>query len=75
MTVLDQVRSGLVASLDATLVNEMLAAYVEAKEILGGFVILEAESMERAVEIASEWPSLSSQPNATVQVQPGFVRE
>ena len=49
--------------------------YVEAKEILGGFVILEAESMEQAVEIASEWPSLSSQPNATVQVQPGFVRE
>ncbi len=49
--------------------------YVEAKEILGGFVILEAESMEQALEIASEWPSLSSQANATVQVQPGFVRE
>jgi hypothetical protein len=49
--------------------------YVEAKEILGGFVILEAESMEQALEIASEWPSLSSQSNATVQVQPGFVRE
>ena len=49
--------------------------YVEAKEILGGFVILEAESVDQAVEIASEWPSLSSQPNATVQVQPAFVRE
>jgi hypothetical protein len=49
--------------------------YVEAKEILGGFVILEAESMEQALEIASEWPSLSSQANATVQVQRGFVRE
>ena len=49
--------------------------YIEAKEILGGFVILEVESMERAVEIASEWPSLASQPNATVQVQPGFVRD
>lgn len=49
--------------------------YVEAKEILGGFVILEAESMERAVAIASEWPSLATQPNATVQVQPGFVRD
>lgn len=49
--------------------------YVEAKEILGGFVILEAESMEQALAIASEWPSLSSQPNATVQVQPGFVRQ
>ena len=49
--------------------------YVEAKEILGGFVILEAESMEQAVEIASDWPSLTTQPNATVQVQPGFVRD
>jgi hypothetical protein len=49
--------------------------YVEAKEILGGFVILEADSIEQAVEIASDWPSLISQPNATVQVQPGFVRE
>jgi hypothetical protein len=49
--------------------------YVEAKEILGGFVILEAESMDEAIAIASEWPSLSSQSNATVQVQPGFVRD
>lgn len=49
--------------------------YVEAKEILGGFVILECEGMEQALAIASEWPSLSSQPNATVQVQPGFVRD
>ncbi|HEX7173213.1 MAG TPA: YciI family protein [Candidatus Limnocylindria bacterium] len=48
--------------------------YVEAKEILGGFVILEAESMEQAVAIASEWPSLATQPKSTVQVQPAFVR-
>lgn len=49
--------------------------YVEAKEILGGFVILEADSMEQALAIASEWPSLSSQSSATVQLQPGFVRD
>ena len=49
--------------------------YVESKEILGGFVILEAASIDEAVEIASDWPSLTSQPNTTVQVQPGFVRE
>ena len=49
--------------------------YVESKEILGGFVILEAASIDEAVEIASDWPSLTSQPNSTVQVQPGFVRE
>ena len=48
--------------------------YVEAKEILGGFVILEAADMEEAVAIASEWPSLSTQPNATVQVQPVAMR-
>lgn len=48
--------------------------YVESKEILGGFVILEAESMEEAVAIASDWPSLGTMPNATVQVQPGYVR-
>ena len=49
--------------------------YVETKEILGGFVILEAESMDEAVRIASDWPSLRTMPNATVQVQPGYVRE
>ena len=49
--------------------------YVEAKEILGGFVVLEAASMEEAVEIASDWPSLATMPNATVQVQPAYVRE
>lgn len=48
--------------------------YIETKEILGGFVIVEAESLDEAVAMASEWPSLASQPNATVQVQPGFVR-
>jgi hypothetical protein len=48
--------------------------YVESKEILGGFVILEAESMEQAIEIASDWPSLGHMPNATVQVQPVFSR-
>ena len=49
--------------------------YVETKEVLGGFVILEAESMDQAVEIASDWPSLASQPNATIQLQPAFVRD
>ena len=48
--------------------------YVETKEILGGFVILETETEEEAIAIASEWPSLSSQPNATVQLQPVFDR-
>ena len=49
--------------------------YVETKELLGGFVIIEADSMDEALEIAKEWPSLASQANATVQLQPVFVRE
>lgn len=49
--------------------------FVETKEILGGFVILEAESIDEAVRIASDWPSLRSQSNPTVQVQPVFARD
>jgi hypothetical protein len=49
--------------------------YVETKEILGGFVVLEADSIDEAVAIASEWPSLPTWPGAAIQVQPVFVRE
>jgi hypothetical protein len=49
--------------------------FVETKEILGGFVIVEAADLDEAVRMAAEWPSLSSMPNATVQVQPVFVRD
>ena len=48
--------------------------FIETKELLGGFVILETETMDEALMIASDWPSLSTQPNATVQLQPVFVR-
>ena len=37
-------------------------------------MIIEADSMDEALAMASEWPSLVSQPNATVQVREGFVR-
>ena len=49
--------------------------YVETKELLGGFVVLEVADEAEAIAMASEWPSLSSQPGATVQLQPVFVRE
>jgi len=49
--------------------------FVETKEVLGGFVIVEAADIDEAVSMAMEWPSLASQANATVQVQPGYVRE
>jgi hypothetical protein len=49
--------------------------FVESKEILGGFVIIEAASMAEAVAIASDWPSLATMPNATIQVQPVATRD
>ena len=48
--------------------------YVETKEILGGFVIIEADAIDEAVAMASEWPSLAEMPNATIQLQPVFER-
>jgi hypothetical protein len=48
--------------------------YVETKEILGGFVIFEADGIDEALAIAREWPSLANQPNGTVQVQPIYPR-
>ena len=49
--------------------------YIETKELLGGFVIIEAADIDEALSIAGDWPSLTSQPNATVQLQPAFVRD
>lgn len=49
--------------------------YVETKELLGGFVILEAADMDEAIAIASEWPSLLTQSKATVQVVPVYLRD
>ena len=55
--------------------QSMTSTDSETKELLGGFVILETESEEEALAIAKEWPSLSSQGNATVHLQPVFVRD
>lgn len=49
--------------------------FVEAKEILGGFVIIEAADLDEALVIAREWPSLVTLPNSTVQLHPVVVRE
>jgi hypothetical protein len=48
--------------------------YIETKELLGGFVVIEALDIDEAIRIASEWPSLSTQANATVHLQPVFER-
>ena len=49
--------------------------FVETKELLGGFVIIDAADMDEAIAIASEWPSLATQPKATVQLQPIYPRD
>ena len=49
--------------------------FVETKEILGGFVIIDAADPHEALAIASGWPSLASLPNSTVQLHPVVVRE
>ena len=42
--------------------------FAETKEIIGGVIVLHAESLERATEIASEWPSLELYPGAAVEI-------
>jgi hypothetical protein len=49
--------------------------YIETKEAMGGFVVLTADSIDEAVAMASEWPSMSEMPGAVLQVQPVFERD
>ena len=42
--------------------------FVEAKEIVGGFMIVEAESLEEAVEVARESPGVMM-PGSSVEVR------
>jgi hypothetical protein len=47
--------------------------YLELKEVIGGVVILETDTIEEAVEMASTWP-LAAGMNA-IEVRPVMVRE
>ena len=42
--------------------------FVEAKEVVGGFMIIEAESMEQAIEVARESPGVAM-PGSSVEVR------
>ena len=44
--------------------------YLELKEVIGGFVVLEADDMDDAVAVASTWPGLRG--SASVEVRPLF---
>jgi hypothetical protein len=46
--------------------------YLELKEVIGGFVWLETESLEEAVRIASTWPTLTG--STSIEVRPIIVR-
>ncbi len=41
--------------------------FAEAKEQLGGYLLLECESLERASEIAARWPML---PSGALELRP-----
>jgi hypothetical protein len=43
--------------------------FVEGKELLGGFIVLEAADLEEACAIATEWPALRQGPGAAVHVE------
>ncbi len=42
--------------------------FVEAKEVVGGFMIVEAESMDEAIEVARESPGVAM-PGSSVEVR------
>lgn len=42
--------------------------FAEAKERIGGVIVLEVDTLDRATTIAAEWPSLTRYPGATVEV-------
>lgn len=46
--------------------------YLELKEVVGGFVLLECDTIEEAVEMASEWPGSSGM--TAVEVRPVMER-
>ena len=41
--------------------------FVEAKEIVGGYMFVTAESVERAIQVASEMPML--RPGSTIEIR------
>jgi hypothetical protein len=45
--------------------------YVDIKEVIGGFMRIEADSMEEALEVASDWPGI--QYGAAVEVRPVVI--
>ena len=43
--------------------------FIEAKEVIGGFVLLNADSMDEALKIAATWPT-ADRPDVVLEVRP-----
>lgn len=48
--------------------------YLELKEVVGGFLLIEAADLDEAVQIASGWPGIAANGDK-VEVRPVMVRE
>lgn len=46
--------------------------FIEAKEVLGGYTVLEADTIDEAVEFAATWPGIA-RGYITVEVRPVVV--
>jgi hypothetical protein len=44
--------------------------YLELKEVIGGFIILEAGDLDDAMTVATTWPALAHGPGNSVEVRP-----
>jgi hypothetical protein len=42
--------------------------YLELKEVIGGFLVIEAEDIDEAVSVAASWPSLRR--SSSIEVRP-----
>ncbi|MFI6071445.1 YciI family protein [Actinoplanes sp. NPDC051343] len=47
--------------------------FLELKEVVGGFVLLEADDMDAAVEVAAGWPGIAH--GDRIEVRPVITRE
>jgi len=47
--------------------------YIEAKEVVGGIIFLQTDTIEEAAAIAAEWPGVESG-RTTIEVRPTVLR-
>jgi len=45
--------------------------YTEIKELIGGFMVIEADTIEQAIETASEWPTIPL--GTSIEIRPAVM--